>query len=335
MKYIVNESIFRKERFSVRIQEIAEKAGVSIATVSRVFSHHPNIRREIRDRVFAVAREYGYHPRLSTKQRNVVIVAPYKLVYPVQAYVEMVMTELTRELSFRGYRIEILPHDNLERLESIQFCGAVSIGVETPLFERWDERFVLPLILVDRQPSGRSGGVLCVRSDELQGMDLAVGHLAECGCRRIGSVIHGRIGMGNVDLRRSGILSALEKRGLPAEESLVRIALPDDYIEEIGKLLRNGIDGLFCCGGSNAGGIAAYALSLYGKRIPEDIQLVSSERAQTSRYCIPPQTTISQDYSAVASAVAAALDSGVRGEEVSPETVIPYRLILRDSTAPR
>ena len=69
------------------------------------------------------------------------IVAPYKLVYTVQAYVEMVMTELTRELSLRGYRIEILPHDNLERLESIQFCGAVSIGVETPLLERWDERF--------------------------------------------------------------------------------------------------------------------------------------------------------------------------------------------------
>ena len=319
----------------MKIQEIAEKAGVSIATVSRVFSHHPNIRGEIRDRVFAVAREYGYHPRLSTKQRNVVIVSPYKLVYPVQAYVEMVMTELTRELSLHGYRIEILPHDNLERLESIQFCGAVSIGVETPLFERWDERFALPLILVDRSPSGVSEGVYCVRSDETQAMDLAIGHLAECGCRRIGSIIHGRSGMGNADLRKRGILSALERRGLPAEELLVRIALPDDYIEEIGKLLRSGIDGLFCCGGGNAGGIAAYALSLYGKRIPEDVQLVSSERAQTSRYCIPPQTTISQDYSALAAAVASALDSGIRGDPVPAETVLPYRLIRRDSTLPR
>ncbi len=318
----------------MRIQEIAEKAGVSIATVSRVFSHHPNIRREIRDRVFAVAREYGYHPRLSTKQRNVVIVAPYKLVYPVQAYVEMVMTELTRELALRGYRIEILPHDNLERLESIQFCGAVSIGVETPLFESWEERFALPLILVDRRPSGRSAGVFCVRSDEVQAMELAVGHLANCGCRRIGSIIHGKSGLGNVDLRKSGILSALEKQGLAAEEPLVRVALPDDYIEEIGKLLRAGIDGLFCCGGGNAGGVAAYALSLYGKRIPEDIQLVSSERAQISRYCIPPQTTISQDYSAVAAAAAAALDAGIRGDDVPVETVIPYRLIQRDSTVP-
>ena len=220
----MNQLTWKKEGIGMKIQEIAEKAGVSIATVSRVFSHHPNIRKEIRERVFSVARESGYHPRLSTKQRNVVIVAPYKLVYPVQAYVEMVMTELTRELSLRGYRIEILPHDNLERLESIQFCGAVSIGVETPLLERWDERFALPLILVDRPASGSSRGVFCVRSDEAQGMDLAISHLARCGCRRIGSFIHGRRNTGNVELRRNGVMAALNRRGLPAEEALIRVA---------------------------------------------------------------------------------------------------------------
>ncbi len=319
----------------MRIQEIAEKAGVSTATVSRVFSHHPNIRKEVREHVFAVARECGYHPRLSTKQRNVVVITPYKLVYPVQAYVEMVMTELTRELSMRGCRIEILPHDNLERLESIQFCGAVSIGFEAPLFESWDERFAVPLILIDRKPSGRSTGVCCVRSDETQAMDLGIGHLADCGCRRIGAIVHGVENCGNAALRRDGIRRALTVRDLPSEEFLVRIALPEEFIEEIGKLLHAGIDGLFCCGGGNAGGIAAYALSLYGKRIPEDVALVSSERAQISRYCIPPQTTISQDYSALASAVADALDAGIRGRKIPAEIVLPYKLIPRESSRKR
>ena len=316
----------------MRIQEIAKRAGVSTATVSRVFSHHPNIRDSVREHVFAVARECGYHPRLSTKQKNVVVITPYKLVYPVQAYVEMVMTELIRELSLRGCRIEILPHDNLERLDSIQFCGAVSIGFESPLFESWDERFAVPLILIDRKPSGRSSGVYCVHSDERQAMELGIGYLAERGFRRIGSLIHGVEGSGNVEIRREGIRLALEKRGLPAGEELIRIARPEDYIEEIGKLLRNGIDSLFCCGGENAGGIAAYALSLYGKRIPDDLSLVSSERSQISRYCVPPHTTISQDYSAVAAAVAAALDAGIRGEKIPAETILPYKLILREST---
>ena len=61
----------------MKIQEIAREAGVSPATVSRVFANHPNIREEVREQVFAVARKYGYHPRLSSKQQNVVIVSPY------------------------------------------------------------------------------------------------------------------------------------------------------------------------------------------------------------------------------------------------------------------
>ena len=109
----------------MKLQEIARKAGVSTATVSRVFSHHPNVRDDVRSHVFAVAGKYGYHPRLSTKMRNIAVIIPYKSVYPVQSYVEMVLTELTHELPARGYRIEILPQENLEQLPRIQFCGAI------------------------------------------------------------------------------------------------------------------------------------------------------------------------------------------------------------------
>ena len=100
--------------------------------------------------------------------------------------------------------------------------------------------------------------------------------------------------------------------------------------EEIGKLLKLGIDGLFCPGG-NAGIIAAYVLSLYNRRIPEDISLVASERSMYSRYAIPPQTTITQDYAAQAKAVADLLDARRRGIAFPRHTVIPYRLIERDS----
>ena len=93
----------------MRIQEIARLAGVSPSTVSRVFSHHPNISEELRARVFAISKEHSYHPRLSTKQRNVVIITPYQSVYPVQCCVEMILMALTRELPQRGFRLEILP----------------------------------------------------------------------------------------------------------------------------------------------------------------------------------------------------------------------------------
>lgn len=165
------------------ISEIARLAGVSTSTVSRVFSHHPNIREDVRARVLAAAREHGYHPRLSSKQRNVVIVTPYDSVYPVQSCVDMILMALMRELPRRGFRLEVLPCNNLERLESIQFCGAVAVGAEPGDFKGWSERFPVPLVIVDRAAQPVSPDVCFVHSDERQGMTLAIDHLYRRGCR--------------------------------------------------------------------------------------------------------------------------------------------------------
>ncbi len=314
----------------MKLQEIAKKAGVSTATVSRVFSHHPNVREDVRSHVFAVAGKYGYHPRLSTKMRNIAVIIPYKSVYPVQSYVEMVLTELTHELPAHGYRIEILPQENLEQLPRIQFCGAIGIGIDATLFRNWDDTFAAPLIVVDRDAPGSAKEIYSVRSDEMQAMELAIAHLAENGCRKVGTIIYGREGEGNTGIRCGGVRKALKKHGLPVETALIRFALEDGYIEAIGKLLRLGIDALFCPGG-NAGMVAAYALSLYNRKVPEDISLIASERTVFSRYAIPPQTTITQDYGALAKAVADALDARLNNLSVPHSTTIPYKLIVRDS----
>ena len=315
----------------MKIQEIAKRAGVSTATVSRVFSNHPNIREELRERVLAAARQAGYHPRLSQKQQNVVVISPLREIYPIRSYVEMVISELALTLSARGYRIEMLPSDNLSQLERIRFCGAVSIGVDVESFGNWEERFAAPLVVIDRDvPPTGAGEIYSIRSDENQAMHLGIECLARHGCRKVGVIIYGKADMGNTGIRRGAVLRALRANRLPVLERLVRFALADSYAEEIGKLLRLGIDGLFCPGG-NAGIIAAYVLSLYNRRIPEDISLVASERSMYSRYAIPPQTTITQDYAAQAKAVADLLDARRRGIAFPRHTVIPYRLIERDS----
>ena len=314
----------------VKIQEIAALAGVSTATVSRVFSRHPNIRSEVRERVLAIARQHGYRPRLSGKQKNVVIIVPYKQIYPVAEFVDMVTSELIRELAQCGYRIELLPLDNLERLSEIAFCGAVGIGIDVP--DKWDEKFALPLVIIDRNPEKSIPRVSFVHSDEKQGMALAVEHLAKSGCRKVGVIIHGVPGQGNVDVRTSAVFDSLCNCGLPSGANLVRVAVAETFLEEMGKLLQLGIDGVFCCGGANFGGIAAYALSLFGKKIPDDIRLVSSERHRISRYCIPPQTTISPDYGRLAESVVSQLDGMINGENNGEKVVLPYNLIVRDST---
>lgn len=312
------------------IQEIAKLAGVSPSTVSRVFSHHPNISEETRNRVFAVSKKNSYHPRLSSKQRNVIILTPYQSVYPVQCCVEMILMALTRELPQRGFRLEILPQDNFERLDEIQFCAVAAIGVEPEEFKNWSDQFSVPLIIIDRAAKINSPDVYLVRSDEAQGMKLAIDHLFNRGCRKIGCIIHGQPGTGNADIRYEAICQVLKERGLPADETMIHFAEDDKYLETIGKLLRYKIDALFCPGGSG-GIIAAYSLSLFGRAIPEEVSLIASEQTFFSRYGTPPQTTITPDYQAMAAAVGDAIECRIRGENYPLRTVLPYLLIKRES----
>ena len=314
----------------MKIQEIAKLAGVSPSTVSRVFSHHPNISDPIREKVLAVARKYAYHPRLSSRQRNVVIITPYSSVYPVQCCVEMILMALTRELPRRGFRLEVLPHDNLERLDSIQFCAAAAIGAEPGDFASWSDRFPVPLIIIDREAKKLSPEVYLVRSDEAHGMDLAIDYLYEHGCRKIGCIIHGKPGTGNADIRCDAIRKALRKRELPSDDSMIHFGNDDEYLDLTGKLLRRNVDALFCPGGSG-GILCAYAMSMFNRKIPEDISLIASEQAFFSRYGTPPQTTITPDYSALASAVADVIEARIEGRKAPARTILPYLLIRRES----
>ena len=314
----------------MKIQEIAKLTGVSPSTVSRVFSHHPNIREDVRERVFAVAKQYSYHPRLSTKQRNVVIITPYESIYPVQCCVEMLLMALTHELPRHGFRLEILPQDNLGRLDSIQFCAAVAIGAEPREFKDWEKRFSVPLVIVDRNAEKDYPGVWLVRSDEEQAMELAVAHLQERGCKKIGCIVHGAPRTGNADIRYQAVRKSMQNHGFPADETMVYYSSDEQYVEIIGKLLRRGIDGLFCPGGSG-GIIAAYALSLFSRRVPEDVSLIASEQTFFSRYGVPPQTTISPDYKALAASAADLIEAWIGNAKFPRRTVLPYILNQRES----
>ena len=186
-------------------------------------------------------------------------------------------------------------------------------------------------MIVDRNASKVPRDVYFVHSDEKQGMETAIDHLHSRGCRKIGCIIHGDPGTGNADIRYKAILGALQTRGLPTNP-FIHFSGPgnEKYVEIIGRLLRQNVDALFCPGG-NAGIVAQYALSLFNRKIPEDISLIASEQTFFSQYAVPPQTTITQDYKAVAAAVADVIEARLDGTPIKTRTMLPYRLIPRDS----
>ncbi|NLE54048.1 MAG: LacI family transcriptional regulator, partial [Lentisphaerae bacterium] len=75
--------------------------------------------------------------------------------------------------------------------------------------------------------------------------------------------------------------------------------------------------------------------SLYGKSIGTDVSLLSSERMMVSRYCVPAQTTITQDYPALAAAVVDVIHTRMEGRPSPQNILFPYKLIERDSVRRR
>lgn len=319
----------------MNIRKIAELAKVSPATVSRVFSSNPGVSKEVAERVLGVASQFHYHPRISEKQKNVVLITPYNSVYPVQSCIDMLVTAMIQLLPEKGFRTEILPVNSLDRLSCIPFCAAVAIGLEPSMFEYWDKKYFVPLVILDRHPAKKSmknDNVYYVNSDESMGMELAISHLKEHKCRKIGCIIHGNAGEGNTLLRYEAICKMLKKYGFPAEENLIRFSGNGNtqYVELVGKLLKQNVDALFCPGG-NAGITVLYALSLYGKQVPEDISLIASEQSSFSNYAVPPQSTITPEYPLLAEKVIEVIENCAAGKKVDFITTLPYRLIKRES----
>lgn len=319
----------------MNIRELAKLAGVSPATVSRVFNRNPGVGSDAARKIMKIAAAHNYHPRISEKQKNVVIITPYNSVYPVQSCIDMLLMALTQELPKNGFRVEILPENSLERLPDVRFCGAVAIGIEPSTLQNWDERFNEPLIFLDRHPADKQkipDNTYFVNSDEYSGMELAIAHLKECGHRKIGCIIHGTADHGNASLRENAIRKLLKKYNLPDNNNLICFSGNgnDRYVELTGKLLKAGVDALFCPGG-NAGIMVLYALSLYCKEIPQDVSLIASEQTFFSSYAVPPQTTITQEYQALAQQVVNLLEHRLNGEKIPAITTLPYRLIKRES----
>lgn len=318
----------------MKIQDLAKLAGVSPATVSRAFNQHPNIRDAVRQRILDLAEQHGYRPRATRKPRRAVVILPDHEIYPIRNCLEMVMAAIAKELPRRGFRIEVLPQSNLDRLGSLPCSGAVAVGADPADFAAWADRFPCPLVLVDRVAPAPARLVHAVRSDENQGMALAIGHLKARGCRKVGCVVHGVAGHGNADVRCAAIRRALISHGFASDDALIRISRDDGYVDTIGGLLRQEVDALFCPGG-NAGIIASFALAQFNRRIPEDVSLIASENLQFSRLATPPQTTIAQDHLALANLVADIFDGYLAGEVPEAERTLPYQLIIRSSVRQR
>ncbi len=284
---------------ALTIYDIAERAGVSIATVSRVFTGRARVAEATRERVFAVADELGYAPNVSARSlarqstRVVSAVVPMLTSY---FFMELIRGVQDR-LSEIDYDLLVYASRAPEEVDT-QLGRAVQKGradgvllCSTPLTERRARSLRasgLPTVLVDSVHPGFDS----VSVDNHAGGRTAAEHLLEHGYRRIAMIAPNPVSVPGAE-RRAGYEEALQVAGLSVDPALV-VASADagqhGYTREAGYAAMQQLlaldappDAVFAASDVQALG-ALRAARDAGLSVPADLAVVGFDDIRTSAY---------------------------------------------------
>ena len=306
-----------------KITDVARAAGVSTATVSRVFSAHPYTTEDVRGKVFAAARELGYSPKYGSPQGGFALLLAGMEMMDVWPFERQLIKAVTATLFAHGQRVQIVSENCLDYLHGNSF--KVAIAISSKLAGRLPLA-LLPTLTVNFPVEGAHR----VSTDHFQGAALAVDHLVERGHRRVAFIGQAADNWGELE-RERGFLAALERHGLPAAEGCVQ--RPKGNAAVVAAAARVAGDGstAVVAAGEGRGQLLNYALWSLGKRVPDDLSVVSFEDAEISPYLTPPQTTVSQDFAALGRHAAEAALEIAAGRRELVELTLPNVLVERMS----
>jgi LacI family transcriptional regulator len=345
---------FRKEREIAGIRELARRSGVSVATVSRVLNHYPDVSDDTRERVLAAAAELDYMPTaaartLVTKRSYVVGVVLYTghehpdIQHP---FFQEVLVGLKHSVGARKYDLLLFSTEDgengfgnrayLKRSRHHHVDGVVLMGVDArdpAVRELAGSR--IPCVAVDLDLVGPRTGY--VMSDNPRGAELAVEHLYRLGHRRVAHVT-GLMTTKPAADRLLGYRSACERLGLPYRDHYVQEG--DFYVESGYAAAEALLDApepptaVFAASDLMAVG-AMQAAHDRGLAVPGDLAVVGFDDIQIAPLLRPALTTVRQDKARLGSAAGDALVQMIEDTAFTPPVVtLPVELVVRDSTGP-
>lgn len=325
--------------------EVAARAGVSVASVSRVLNGLRSSRR-MAERVHAAADELGYVADATARSLKVgrteqLALAVADVGNP--AYVAM-MRAVEDVVRTAGYRTLLSamgadPDDEIDVVRNLARGYADGLILSplrvTPELVREVERARRPVVVVGTLPSGTA--IDNVRADSPGGVRLALTHLHESGRRRVG-FLNGPADTVPGAARARGYVRTVKRLGLPQSATLTVTAA--DFTYDAGRAV---VDQLLdqddppdaILGANDLLAVAVInAITERGGRVPEDIAVVGMDDTELASYLRPSLTSVSLGSAERGRIAAELLLARIAdpGRPVQRVTVTP-RLTIRSSSA--
>ncbi|QQY15012.1 LacI family DNA-binding transcriptional regulator [Cutibacterium avidum] len=328
------------------LAEIADQAGVSQATVSRVLNDKPAVSESTRQCVLTALDVLGYQrpTHLKPVATGLVGLIVPELTNPVFAsHAQAIETLLSKE----GYATAVCTQapggmredDYIRVLRSRQVSGIIVIcgsHADTTADMSTYQELVdigLPLVLVD----GYAPGVATpqISDDDTSAMDQAVAHLVDLGHTHIGLAVGPRRYV-TVQRKEQSLRAAMDRRlaghGKVAVSNTVFSV--DGGAHAAVDLLGQGVSGIIC--GSDLMALGAIrAVRAQGLSVPRDVSVIGSDDSALMRYTDPPLTSLRQDVGLISTMAVQSLLDLVRGDAVFlRERLVRPELVIRATTGP-
>lgn len=329
------------------IKDVADHAGVSIATVSRVLNQSGRVSPDLEVRVHEAVRILNYRPNILARQLRRAESATVGVLIPDSS--NPYFAELGKgieDVCFEnGYTVVLCnTAESADKassyLSTLYQQRAAGFVVVTPREMITDLSELVskgvPIVLADRPLPTFAYGVDSVSSDNYGGAQQAIEHLIVCGHRRIGLIV-GNLDLNTIKNRWRGVVDTLDRAGIALDRGLVYEQ--GDYLPQSGysgaQMLMQQASAptaIFCFNDLMALGVLNYAQS-HGVRVPDQLSVIGFDDILLAAYTVPGLTTIAQPKYELGRNVAELLLRRIDGDDQPPiHRVLPTVLITRGTT---
>jgi DNA-binding LacI/PurR family transcriptional regulator len=329
----------------VNIAEIARRANVSTATVSRTINQSGSVKSETARKVWRAIEELNYYPNshartlVSGRSRLLGLIVsditnPFfpELVrsfeaLAVQHQYDLILTST----DYQTTRMTVCLRRMLER--KVDGVAIMTSEMDVGLIKELSRRGV-PLVFMD---VGQVGPRMShVSIDYGNGVKQAVAHLVGLGHKRL-AFISGPLDLHSARTRRQAFLEGMREHKLPPDRKLIREGThtAEGGQQAMAALLRLGKRPTAIVASNDWTAIGALrAIHAAGLRVPEDISVVGFDDIPLATYTSPPLTSVRMSAGDVGSTAFEALFRLIGGERLEGDIYqVPTRLVVRGSTA--
>lgn len=323
----------------MKIKDVAQRAGVSPATVSRVLNEVSTVRPEARERVLAAVAEVGYRPnRLASNLRRQKAATLGVVVSDIENPHFTAMVRAVEDAAYeRGYRVLLCNTDEredkqrayLEVLADERVHGAI-VATSNPAGEELSKLLDLdiPVVAFDRRIADpRAGAVVAENSG---GAYTATRHLIELGHSEIGFV-GGPVSVETGRERLEGYERAMQESGLEPRPVGGGFRISGGREAARALLADSETTGLVVANNLMAIGVLE-VIRERGLKVPEELALVAVDDPFWAALMEPPLTTVAQPVKGMADRAVGMLLAGLdEARDVSDKAVFELELRIRGS----